>query len=156
MSMMILASLGTVMMPRNARELEKGRQDIFFQNINKAIEFVFFIGAPIAAGLMAIAFNFSPWFFGEGYEKVPVLIVIFSFIVIPSGLGNVFGKQYLIPKGEDSKYTLVYITSAIINLILNIILIPKYLSYGAAIASVIAEFTAPLIMLFYIRKSISF
>lgn len=155
MSLMVLASLGTVMLPRNARELEKGRQDIFFRNITHAIEFVFFIGAPISAGLMAIASNFSPWFFGEGYEKVPVLMVIFAFIVIPSGLGNVFGKQYLIPKGEDRKYTLAYVSSAVVNLILNILLIPKYLSYGAAVASVIAEIIAPAIMLWFIRKSIS-
>ena len=155
MSLMVLASLGTVMLPRNARELEQGRQDIFFRNITHAIEFVFFIGAPISAGLMAIASNFSPWFFGEGYEKVPVLMVIFAFIVIPSGLGNVFGKQYLIPKGEDRKYTLAYVSSAVVNLILNIILIPKYLSYGAAVASVIAEIIAPAIMLWFIRKSIN-
>ena len=155
MSMMVLASLGTVMMPRNARELEKGRKDVFSRNINKSIEFVFFIGAPISAGLMAVAFNFSPWFFGEGYDKVPVLMVIFAFIVIPSGLGNVFGKQYLIPKGEDRKYTLAYVSSAVVNLILNIILIPKYLSYGAAVASVIAEIIAPAIMLWYIRNSLN-
>lgn len=155
MAMTVLASLGTVMMPRNAKVLAEGDEKAFQRNISKAIEFIFFIGAPISAGLIAISNNFSPWFFGEGYEKVPVLMIIFSFMILPAGLGNVLGQQYLIPKGEDNKYIIVYVTSAIINLGLNMVLIPSFLSYGAAIASVIAESFAPLIMLSFLRKKVS-
>ena len=53
MAMTVLASLGTVMMPHNSKALAEGRIEIFLNNINKAIEFVFFIGAPISAGIAA-------------------------------------------------------------------------------------------------------
>lgn len=155
MAMMVIASLGTVMMPRNAKVLEEGRQEVFLNNIQKSIEYVFFIGAPITAGIIAISKNFSPWFFGPGYEKVPLLLIIFAFMVIPSGLGNVFGQQYLIPKGEDNKYTITYVSTGIINLFLNLILIPRFLSYGAAVASVVAEIFAPILMLFFLRGKVS-
>ncbi len=154
MAMMVIASLGTVMMPRNAKVLEEGRQEVFLNNIQKSIEYVFFIGAPITAGIIAISKNFSPWFFGPGYEKVPLLLIIFAFMVIPSGLGNVFGQQYLIPKGEDNKYTITYVSTGIINLLLNLILIPRFLSYGAAVASVVAEIFAPIMMLFFLRGEV--
>lgn len=155
MAMTVLASLGTVMMPRNAKEIEDGREDVFLNNIRKAIQFVFFIGAPITCGILAVASNFAPWFFGPGYEKVPTLMMIFAFMVIPSGLGNVLGQQCLIPKGEDKKYTIAYVSTAVINLCLNILLIPQYFSLGAAVASVIAEMFAPFLMLIYLRKTIN-
>ena len=154
MAMTVLASLGTVMMPRNAKEIEDGHFDTFIKNIKKAICFVFFIGAPITAGIVAVSSNFSPWFFGPGYEKVPTLMMIFAFMVIPSGLGNVLGQQYLIPVGEDKKYTIVYVLTAIINFTLNLFLIHRMFSYGAAVASVIAEVFAPLMMLRYIKGNL--
>lgn len=147
LAMTIIASLGTVMMPRNSKALADGDKTGFRNNVEKAIEFVFFIGAPMWAGLSAISFNFSTWFFGVGYDKVPVLMCIFATMIIPSGLGNILGQQYLIPKGEDKKYSTVYVISAVINLSLNLILIPKFLSFGAAVASVIAEAMAPIIII---------
>ena len=154
--MTVISSLGTVMMPRNSKELSNGNEENFIRNINKAIEFVMFIGAPMCAGITAIAFNLSPWFFGDGYDKVPYLICIFALMIIPAGLGNVLGQQYLIPKGEDSKYAIVYVACAGINFGLNIVLIPSFFSYGAAVASVVAEVLAPAVMLFFIRHNISF
>jgi len=156
LSMLVLASLGTVMLPRNAKILEDGREDIFLQNIHKAMAFVFFVGAPITAGLIAIASNFSPWFFGPGYEKVPSLLQIFAFMALPAGIGNVIGQQYLLPKGEDNRYIITYVMTGLLNLCLNILMIPGLLSYGAAIASVIAETFAPFIMFVFLREKISF
>lgn len=155
MAMTVLSSLGTVMMPRNAKELADGHEDIFLRNINEAIRFVFVIGMPICTGIIAVASNFAPWFFGSGYEKVPVLMSIFSLMIVPAGLGNVLGQQYLIPKGEDLKYAIVYAASAGVNFCLNMVLIPRYYSYGAAVASVIAEMIAPLIMVTIIKKESS-
>lgn len=155
MAMTVLSSLGTVMMPRNAKELADGHEDIFLRNINEAIRFVLVIGMPICTGIIAVASNFAPWFFGSGYEKVPVLMSIFSLMIVPAGLGNVLGQQYLIPKGEDLKYAIVYAASAGVNFFLNMVLIPRYYSYGAAVASVIAEMIAPLIMVTIIKKESS-
>ncbi len=152
MSMMVIAALGTVMMPRNAKELEDGNHEGFLNNIKTAIQFVFFIGAPMMMGIMAVAHNFSPWFFGDGFDKVPVLLIIFALMILPSGLGNVLGQQYLLPKGEDNIYIIAYVVSGLFNITLNMLLIPKFLSYGAAAATVAAEWMAPIIMLILIKK----
>ncbi len=156
LSMMVLASLSIVMMPRNSKILEDGNYKKFNDNIRKAIEFVFFIGAPISAEIIGVAKNFSPWFFGPGYDKVPFLMIMFAFVILPAGLGNVLGQQYLIPKGEDRKYIIVYVISGLVNLGLNVLFIPKLFSYGAAMASIIAECIAPIMMFFYLRDRLSF
>lgn len=156
MAMTVITSLGTVMIPRNSKEIASGHVDKFIENIYKSLRFAFFLGVPIFLGLLAVANNFCPWFFGEGYEKVPALMMIFSPIVLIIGLSNVLGLQCLIPEKQDGKFTIAITCGAIINLCLNLIFIPFYQSFGAAIASVIAESIVTATMFVFVRKQISF
>lgn len=155
MVLTIITSLGTVMIPRNSSSLAKGKHEEFFNNINNALSFVCFIGFPLMFGLAAISFNFCPWFFGPGYEKVPYLIIIFCPLVIFIGFSNVLGLQYLIPLKKDKKYTIAICTGALLNVIINIFLIPKYKSYGAAFATIFAELIITCIMFYFARKDIN-
>lgn len=66
MGLSIITSLGAVMIPRNSQAIASGDNTGFYKNVNGALRFVFFIGTPIMFGLASIAFNFSPWFFGDG------------------------------------------------------------------------------------------
>lgn len=50
---------------------------------------------------------------------------------------------------KQSIYTRVVILSLVINIILNIVLIPKYSYYGVSVSTVITEFIGFLILLFY-------
>lgn len=154
MVLTVVTALGTIMIPRNSKEIASGNFEIFKQNIQKSINFVFFIGIPMMFGLIAVSSNFSPWFFGEGYEKVPNLIKIFSIIILVIGINNLLGLQYLIPLGEDKKFTIAICCGALVNFALNIVMIYYWQSYGAAIASVIAESVITIIMLFYVSKDI--
>ena len=69
------------MIPRNAFYFKNGDLERVKKNIIIAINFVFILGFPIMFGLMATASNFSPWFFGPGYDDVPQLIMIFSTVI---------------------------------------------------------------------------
>lgn len=156
MVLTIITSLGTVMIPRNSQEIASGNVDGFKKNIYGALRFVAFLGIPLMFGLAAVAKNFSPWFYGKGYEKVPYLIMIISPLIMIIGLSNVLGLQYLIPLKKDSKYTIAICSGAAINLCLNLILIPLLWSYGAAIATVAAEALVTTTMFVFARKDISF
>lgn len=155
MGLSVITSLGAVMIPRNSQAIASGDISGFRKNINGALKFVFFIGVPIMFGLSAIATNFSPWFFGDGYEKVPYLIMMFSPMVVIIGFSNVLGLQYLIPLKKDKNYTVAIISGAVVNLMLNLILIPLFWSYGACIASVSAELVVTSVMFYFARDSIS-
>lgn len=152
MSLTVLTSLGTVMIPKNSFYFKIGDYNRVKANIFNALNFVLFLGFPIMFGLMAVANNFSPWFFGPGYEEVPLIIMIFSPLILAIGLNNVFGIQYLLPAGKDKIYTFSVIFGAIVNLTLNLILIPFYGAIGAAIASVIAETAILIFQMIYLRK----
>lgn len=155
MAMTIITSLGTIMIPRNSQAIASGEREEFKRNINGALKFVLLIGTPVMFGLAAIANNLSPWFFGTGYEKVPNLIMICSPLILIIGLSNVVGLQYLIPLKEDKKYTIAVVTGAVVNVILNIFLIRLFWSYGACIATVVAEIVITSILFNYSKKEIN-
>ena len=106
-------------------------------------------------GLIAVADNFVPWYLGPGYLKAANLIKLLSPIIIIIGFSNVFGLQFLIPSGQDKRFSFAVVIGATINFILNLLLIRWLASYGAVIATVIAEFVVTVVMLAFIRKNIS-
>ena len=154
MAMTLFTSLSTVLISRNSNDLAKGDFESFTGNLYLAIKVLFFIGMPTMFGLAAIAENFTPWFFGPGYDKVPYLIMIFSPITMIIGLSNILGRQYLIPQKRDNEFTIAICVGAGINLIFNLVLIPSLQSYGAAIASVVAEIMVTLVMFIQTRNDI--
>lgn len=135
----VVTSLGTVTLPR-LTYLFKGK------NINKAKEimnvtlnYILILTMPMMFGLIAISENLIPIFLGNGYEKSIVLLKIFSILLVVIGLDDAIGRQCLMATGRQKYFNRCVIIGAIVNLLINLILIPKMGSVGAAIASVCAE-----------------
>lgn len=155
MVMTVVTSLGTVMIPRNSNAFERKDMEAIRRNIYRSVRFVLFLGIPMMIGLIAVSDNIVPWFLGNGYYKSANIMKILSVLVLAIGLNNVFGLQYLIPAGEDKKFTISVTCGAITNFLLNLVLIRLFKSYGAAIATIVAEIAVAVIMFCFIRKNIS-
>ena len=155
MCLAVVGALGTVMIPRNSKLYADNNWTDLKKNVYFATDYVWLTCIPMAAGLAAIAPNFVPWFFGAGFEKCILLIQVFTPLIIFIGFSNVLGLQYLIPTKRDKKFTIGILAGTFSNLALNCILIPLLWSYGAVIASLIAEFLVTLTMYLLIRKEIS-
>ncbi len=156
MALTVLTSLGTVMIPRNSKKFADGDIKGVEANIYKSTQFVLFMGIPLMFGMIAVSDNLISWYLGSGYSKASTLMKILSPIIPIIGLSNVFGIQFLIPSKQDKKYTLAVILGAVTNLLLNLLLIYFIKSYGAAIATVIAETIVTGVMLIFLRKNIRF
>jgi len=150
----IATSLGTVMMPRIANNFAKGDDKKIKEYTNNSFHFILLLSLPMLFGIISIANKFVPIFFGNGYDKVVILINIMSVILVAIGLSNVIGTQYLLPTKQQKAYTISVIVGAVTNLIFNFILIKGMRSIGAAIATVIAEFVVTGIQMFLVRKQI--
>lgn len=151
----IVTSLGTVMIPRISYYAGKKQTKKIEEYMLKSYRFVWMLGIPICFGLIGISNNLVPWFYGAGFEKVKGLLQILSFLVIAIGLSNVTGLQYLIPTKQQNKLTNSVLTGAAVNVMLNAVLIPRFYAFGAAAASVAAEFTVTIVQLVYIRKQMN-
>lgn len=151
-----VTALGTVMSPRISRCFKEGNDELIRYYIYKSYRFIWLMAVPIMIGLIAISNIFVPIFFGQGYEKCAVLIPILSCLTVIIGLSNVTGIQYLIPTGKQNVLTITVLSGAVVNVCLNLILIPISASVGAAIASVVAELCVTVTGLIYLKMKKNF
>ena len=150
--MTIITSLGTVMMPRIAKCYAEGAQDKIKEYMKNTFRFVYLLAFPMIFGIIAVSNSFVPFFFGDGYEKVKLLMKVMSPIILFIGLSNVTGTQYLLSTKKQKQFTISVICGASINAILNLILINKFDALGAVIATVIAEFTVTAVQIYYVKN----
>ena len=152
MTLSIISALGTVMMPRIASTYAKGEKNKVKNYMNKSFNLVFFLAFPLIFGINVIADNFVPWFLGNGYGKVVLLMKIISPIILFIGLSTVTGTQYLLPLKRQKEFTLSVILGSVINICFNFLLIGKFKSIGASIGTVIAELSVTLVQIYFTRN----
>lgn len=152
----IITCYGTIMTPRNSYEYKNGNTEKLQQNIYQAFHYVWIIGVPIMFGIILVAGNLLPWFLGNEFIPAILLVIVLSPLILIMGISNVIGVQYLIPTEKDNKYTISLIAGAVVNLILNLILIKFIGALGACIATVFAELAISIVMLYFARKELEF
>lgn len=148
----VITSLGTVMMPRVAKCFAEEKINEIKVMMYKTFRFVFLLGFPLMFGIISVSKDFVPLFFGAGYEPVVNLINITSIIVIAIGFSNVTGSQFLLATKRQKEFTISVVVGAVINVLLNSILILRYKAIGAAVATVVAECTVTSVQLYFVRK----
>ena len=151
----IITSLGAVMMPRIAKCYADGEKEKIKEYMDKTFKFVYMLAFPLVFGIIAVSDNFVPLFLGAEYEKAKLLLKVMSLIILFIGLSNVTGSQYLLSTKKQNQFTISVICGAIVNAILNLILIRYFESLGAVIATVVAEFTVTAVQFIFIRKEFS-
>ena len=146
-SAVTFASLNTVLSSRNSYLFTEKKEDEIKKKINLSINYILFLGIGMVLGLIAVTDKFVPLFYGKGYDEVITLIKILSPLIIIIGISICLGSQYYNPAGLRNRSAKFIIVGACTNLILNLILIPKFGARGAAVATIIAESTITMLYL---------
>ena len=135
---------------------EQGQKVIrILLTIVRSFNFTFFLAFPMIFGLISVASEFVPIFFGKGYEKVVILMSVISPILLLMGTTNVIGTQYLLPTKKQKEYTLSILAGVAVNFVLNIILIKLWNSIGASIATVASELVVLIVQLYMVRNDLN-
>lgn len=151
MAMTVVTSMGGIMLSRVTVALSHNDSNAAVDYIKKSFRFMFLMGCPIAFGLAAISSDMVPWFFGDGYDPVIPCMMMLSPLVIIIGISNVFGTQYMIPTRRMKEYTTSILSGMVVNVLLNILLIPKFGAMGAVFATLLAEITVSLRQYCYLK-----
>lgn len=149
---MFVASLGSVMLPNISHDYAKNDMGKIQKKIKLSMRFNLIFTTAIGTGIVAVSDNFVGWFYGRGYEKVIILLKIMSVLVPILGSSNVLGVQFLMPTSKQKEYTISVCIGCLINIILNITLIPQYGSIGAAVSTIIAEFSVTISQILFVSK----
>jgi len=135
----IITSLGTVLLPRAAYYIEHDLREEFNYIARKSINFVYIIALPMIIYFIVYAPECIYFLSGNAYEGsiLPMQILMPTLLFI--GLTNILGIQIMVPLEMEKWVLNSYIIGAIVDLIINILLIPKMGASGAAIGTLIAE-----------------
>lgn len=150
----LVTAIGTVMMPKIANTVASGDMKKVKYYIKNSFFFVSALSIPLMFGLMGVAPELSPWFFGNNFVGIEKLIVISSLIILAISWSNVLGMQLLVPLNKTKEFTISVTSGAIINFILNLVLIKRVGATGACISTIISEFTVTSVQFYLIKDFI--
>ena len=139
-------ALNSVMGARLAYLFAENKIEEAKSKIKTAMNMILLLTIGSMFGVVAIASDFVPVFFGEGYEPVIDLLYLMAPLIVIIGISNCIGTQYYTPIGKTKIASLYMIAGSVVNLILNILFIPVLGAKGAVIGSIGAE--AVITMLF--------
>lgn len=154
MTIAVVTSYTVVMRSRMSFLFARNKIDEIKEKLYSSLHFVCFLIFPMGFGLAGIAQNFVPWFFGDGFEKVTVILYAFCPMYFFLGVCTCLGTHILTPGGWQSKSNIGQVLGAISNLLLNAVLIPRFFSVGAAIASTSTELLIMVVYLHYSKEYI--
>lgn len=138
----LITGIGIVMMPHISKNISMGKNDLNKLYLSKFIYVVMFMACALSFGMSAVATEFVPFFFGPGYEGCIILMTTMAYALIFMSLSDTVRMQYLIPNNKDKVYAIALFSSAIFNVMINALLIPKLGALGAVIGTLVAEFIA--------------
>ena len=150
----IVTSLGTVLLPRASYYIQQGKLDEFRRITKKALNFVILLAMPLMLYFIYYAKEGIYFLSGNAYSGsiVPMQVIMPTLLLI--GITNILGIQILVPMGREKVVLYSEIAGAIVDIIVNALLIPKYASTGAAIGTLVAEFAVLVVQYWSLKNEV--
>lgn len=147
----LVTSLGTVLLPRLSYYYEQGRETEFLSLVSKAFSFVLLFSVPCCIYFSVCAQPVVEFLSGPGYLPAVTPMIILMPTILFIGLSNITGIQVLVPTGREVLVLRSVILGAIVDFLLNLVLIPQFGASGAAIGTLCAEFSVTALQFWYLR-----
>jgi len=135
----IVTSLGTVLFPRASYYIEHKEYAEFKKISQKALNFVVLLAMPLMLYFILFAKEGVLLLAGKAYldAVLPMQIIMPTLLFI--GLNSITGIQMLVPLGMEKVVMHSQIAGAIVDMAINVLLIPHYGAAGAAFGTLVAE-----------------
>ncbi|PMC37357.1 hypothetical protein CJ195_11395 [Bacillus sp. UMB0899] len=151
----IATAFSAVMLPKAAQIIKEGKLKDISKLINQSISIISFIVLPICIIFLLLSSEFIPWFLGEEFQKSTTVGQILAPLIFIKAIGVMLGSTYFIPMEKNKEYTIPLVAGAIVNIVLNFILIPQYGAMGSSISTLLTELMILIIQLIFLRNIIS-
>ena len=135
----VISGVGTVMLPRMSTLFSNNKIEDIKKYFFTSIEGIIICASAMAFGISAISKEFTPIFFGNGFEPCINLIIVLSPVLIIKGLSQTARMQFLIPSKREKVFVHSVFLGAAVNLVANIAFIPSYGALGAVLGTLLAE-----------------
>ena len=150
----VVTALGAVLLPRVSYYYKQKQFDTFWETIKKSMHVVILLAAPLTLYCMIATAPAIRFLAGDGYVQsvVPMIWIMPTLLFI--GMTYVMGIEVLIPMGRETLVLVASAIAAVVDVIINAILIPSMGATGAAIGTLVAEILVFVIQYIALRKDI--
>lgn len=149
----VISSVTSVFLPRISFYYNNDREK-FKEYVTLALKIVVFLAVPACVGIGLVSGELMAVLFGAEFLSGASIIKYLAALIIIKGVGDILCYQVLVSAGKEKYFLPSYIAAAILNMILNGLLIPHLDYDGAAIASVASELLVNATLLWWSRKEV--
>lgn len=135
----LFLSYNSVMVSRMTFLFKNNKQQEIKFWLDRTMNLFSYLSYAMFFGLIMVCGDFITLYYGQGNEKTEMILYAFSASIIFVSLSSMLESHIITPIDARRKGNVIVTFGALINLIINFILIPKLGAYGAAIASSFAE-----------------
>lgn len=154
LALFFVVSMNAIIMPKVSEYFQKNEMKEMKILINKATQVVILLTIPLAM-ILIIFNNYILSFFGEGFVLGKTTLILVTLGALYNAMtGNV--DQILNMTNNEKIVRNVFIVGFIINVILNLLLIPRYGIEGAAISSLITNIVLNSSLVIFIKRKLGF
>lgn len=145
----------TVLLPRLSYYSEKNELNKFNDLAYKGFNVLLLVSIPSCIGLSLVSYHVIMLLSGQHYISAVPVMRIMNPIILIIGISSFVGMQLFMPLRKE-KYTLYsVICGAGVNFSLNLMLIPKFQAFGAAISTLCAEVMVTVVQLILAKDLIN-
>ena len=148
----VINAFTIVIVPRIAFYYKEGRKDDFNRLLSKTLETIFVLGIPLVVGIQICASDAITLIYSSAFLPSANVFRILSWVLIISPVGYLLGSRVLLVTDHEKTMVLCVGIGAAVNVIGNAILIPRFVEYGAAIASVLSEIVVMVVYVNFGKK----
>lgn len=149
-----VTSIGTVLLPRLSVYHSESQEAAFKQLVGKALHFVLLLALPLVVYFILNAKQVVLFISGDAFLSASWPVALIMPAVLFIGLSNITGIQVLVPMNREQLVVYSTLIGAVVNVIVNAILIHPLGSNGTAIANVISEACVLLVQIWYLKDLI--
>ena len=133
----IPVSVGTVFFPRLVQLIRDNHIDTVIRSSSTILYYLMIIIIPICIGITIFAKEIVQLFFGNAFILTVLSLQIIIWGLLIHSFNNILGR-IIYAIDQEKFFIKISLTSMLVNVILNLILIPKYSLYGASIATIVS------------------
>jgi PST family polysaccharide transporter len=125
-------------------EAKKLSEDIYYKRLQRLYDLMVWLSLCVAVPMTFLSSWLVTSFFGEAYEAAGAVLAVHIWSAVFVFLG-VASEKWFLAENRQALSLQRAVLGALVNVVLNVVLIPRYEILGAAYATVIAQlFTALL------------
>ena len=147
----ILVAITDVFMPRLSYLFEQNKTE-FNRLLKTGLNLMITVSIPACIGMMIISKPLVSTFLGIDFFNASVTVSILSLMIPLKCIGDIICYQVMMCASQEAILMKSYFFVMIVNLINNILLIPRFGAEGAALASVVSE-ALVFIFVFHFSKN---